>query len=217
MSRWGPWGPADDSRGGFDVVSIKDRRRFLDMTQEDVARAAGISIQNERRLERKEVENPNLQTVYGVSRALGVDPHEIDEFRVAIARFEEAGVRLAGQTIPTGSTAEVRGESPAVPPVAQAKKDYRNLRGEELRRVLRDEYGVELPTHEEAKEEAEAATDKPREEGGFYPNAEFFAAVTVAVGRQIEARLAAQQQEIVERLEVIDERLKRDVQQDDRR
>jgi len=117
----------------------------------------------------------------------------------------ERTVRVAGQKIPTYATAEVRGEAlPAAP--AASTKDHRNLRGEELRRFLSDEYGVELSTHGEAKREAEAAADKPREEGGFYRDAQFFAAVAVAISHRVEdkqRRIAELQGEVTDDLDML--------------
>ena len=71
------------------------------------------------------------------------------------------------------------------------KARFGRLRGEGLRRVLREEHGVELLPHEEAKQEAEAATGRPREESGFYEDQDLKNRVAVLV--EMRTPLAEQQ------------------------
>ena len=56
--------------------SVKQQRVRAFMTQEQLAKAAGISPRQLVRIERNEVD-PRLSTILKLGRALGVDPSEL--------------------------------------------------------------------------------------------------------------------------------------------
>jgi transcriptional regulator with XRE-family HTH domain len=56
--------------------SVKQRRVRAFMTQEQLARAAGISLRQLVRIEKNEVE-PRFSTILKLGKALGVDPSEL--------------------------------------------------------------------------------------------------------------------------------------------
>jgi transcriptional regulator with XRE-family HTH domain len=53
--------------------SIRDRRLFLNLSQADLARLAGVSYRRVQQIEAAEVANPSLRVLYRLSKALQAD------------------------------------------------------------------------------------------------------------------------------------------------
>lgn len=80
-----------------------------------------MSINGYRKLEAGGVRRPAAMTIQGVSRSLGVDPHEIDEFREVLAGYEVvSGTQVAHQTTATQTTV-----TPQVPDVEETRRRYK--------------------------------------------------------------------------------------------
>jgi transcriptional regulator with XRE-family HTH domain len=61
-------------------MQLRLARRQAGLTQAQLAHAAGIDQQTVSRIERGETRDPSHRIVMAISRALGLNPSEIDEF-----------------------------------------------------------------------------------------------------------------------------------------
>jgi transcriptional regulator with XRE-family HTH domain len=68
---------------GFGMTSLREARLGALLSIRQLARSAGVSPTTIYLLERGQ-HSPQLLTIYKLSRALGVEPAVIDEFRSAI-------------------------------------------------------------------------------------------------------------------------------------
>jgi transcriptional regulator with XRE-family HTH domain len=65
------------------MVTLREARLQALLSMRQLARSAGVSPTTIYLLERGQ-QSPHLLTIYKLSRALGVEPAEIDEFRSAV-------------------------------------------------------------------------------------------------------------------------------------
>jgi transcriptional regulator with XRE-family HTH domain len=66
---------------------VRVRRRVLGLSQEAIAREAGLSLNQVSRLERGEILDPHLSSLVGIAKALGVSLPALlseDEIRVPV-------------------------------------------------------------------------------------------------------------------------------------
>src|SRR5215210_5391837 len=145
------------------MTKLAKARKDVGKTQEAVAYDAGMSKNGYRKLERDEVKDPHIPTIYGVSRAVNCDPHEIDEFKGALARFEHSGHRVSDEPPSVHSVGEVIAEERRSKPSAKE---------------LAESLGVELPDLE--------ATRQKYDESEFRPDMELFDAIALVAKRQME-------------------------------
>jgi transcriptional regulator with XRE-family HTH domain len=68
---------------------VRARRRALDLTQEEIARRAGVSLNLVNRVEREQIKDPHVSTLRSLARGLGVSVEELVK--------EEPGVSTAGK------------------------------------------------------------------------------------------------------------------------
>lgn len=157
-------------------MKLRQARVSAEKSQQMVATEAGMSINGYRKLEAGGVRRPAATTIHGVSRSLGVDPHEVDEFREVLAGYEVvSGTQVAHQTAALA-------QPPVVIPGVEETHSYRDAHGEELRGVLRSVYGVEVPTQEEAKRVSEEVT--------LRPDRALFEAIEALIEREVDRRMA---------------------------
>ena len=64
--------------------ALAAHREHRGWSRQQLARAAGITIQPIHKMERDTGWKPQLRTVYLIAQALGVDPADVDEFRPAL-------------------------------------------------------------------------------------------------------------------------------------
>ena len=81
------------------MVKLRKARDGSGKTQQQVATEADMAVSGYRKLEAGGVRLPAAATIRGVSRSLGVDPRDIDEFREVLAGYEVvSGTQVAHQT-----------------------------------------------------------------------------------------------------------------------
>lgn len=61
----------------FDFTPLRKRRRYDDITQVELARAAGVHVATIHRLEHNLLTNPSLPIVVSIARLLGVPMYEL--------------------------------------------------------------------------------------------------------------------------------------------
>ena len=72
------------------MVSLREARLQALLSMRQLARKAGVSPTTIYMLESGQ-HSPQLLTTYKLSRALGVEPAEVDEFRSAVETHRETG------------------------------------------------------------------------------------------------------------------------------
>ena len=80
--------PAPAGNDGFGMTSLREARLQALLSMRQLARKAGVSPTTIYLLERGQ-HSPQLLTIYKLSRALGIEPAEINEFRAALEVHRE--------------------------------------------------------------------------------------------------------------------------------
>jgi len=62
----------------LDNIKIQELRIKLGMSQSDLAKAAGVSLQTIHRIESGKTKNPDHETIVAIAKALLVDVEQID-------------------------------------------------------------------------------------------------------------------------------------------
>ncbi len=108
------------------MVKLRKARLNAGKTQQQVATEADMAVSGYRKLEAGGVRRPAATTVRGVSRSVGVDPHEIDEFREVLAGYEAmTGIQVAYQTAATQTTVAPQIATPVTAPdVEETRRRY---------------------------------------------------------------------------------------------
>ncbi len=100
-------------------MRLRQARKSADKTQQEVATQIGKSIAGYRKIEDGNVRRPGAVMIHAISRSVGVDPHQIDEFREALAEYEVvSGTRIAHR-------AALAESQVVVPDVKETRQRYR--------------------------------------------------------------------------------------------
>lgn len=100
-------------------MKLRQARDGSGKTQQQVATEAGMAVSSYRKLEAGGVRRPAATSIRGVSRSVGVDPHDIDEFAEVLAGYEAmTGVQVAYQT------AALAAPPVEVPDVEETRRRY---------------------------------------------------------------------------------------------
>ena len=83
-------------------MQLRQAREEKGMSQEDLARQSGVSLETVRLIESGEAQDPERSAVHALAAAMGINPPEIEEFRpgLGLTALGETGV---GEAAPTGA------------------------------------------------------------------------------------------------------------------
>lgn len=71
-------------------MKLKEVRERSGKSQQVVAVENGLAVSGYRRIESGDVQKPGITSVYGISRSIGADPHDIDEFAATLNEYATA-------------------------------------------------------------------------------------------------------------------------------
>ena len=147
-------------------MKLRKERDGSGKTQQQVATEAGMAVSSYRKLEAGGVRRPAATTIQGVSRSVGVDPHDIDEFREVLAGYEVVtGNQVAYQT---AALVEPQVE---VPDVEETRRRYEagEFEGELYEDgELRDEFAALVERQQRLIEAQREITEKLEAFGGQF-------------------------------------------------